>query len=92
MSDEKIRIEVLNAKAQTSRLNDLVEKLNANECNVVKIGNYPTTKVESSRIVTHGQYTEEELEKVKELTGIAKVEVSTEKSTVKFSVIIGAAY
>ena len=91
-TDGKIRIEVLNAKAKTTKLNSLVEKLNENECNVVKIGNYASTKTESSRIVTYGKNTEDELAKIKELTGISKVEASTESSTVKFSIIIGPNY
>lgn len=92
VEDDRIRIEVLNANAKTSRLNDLVEKLNDNDCNVVKIGNFPTNKVESSRIIIHGSYDEKELEKVRDLTGIAMAETSAEKSTVKFSVIIGSQY
>lgn len=91
-SDEKIRIEVLNAKAKSSKLNSLVEKLNENECNVVKIGNYESTKTESSRIITYGKHTKDELDKVKELSGINKIEESLDKSTVKFTIILGAAY
>lgn len=91
-SDEKIRVEVLNANAKTSKMNDLVEKLNSNGCNVVKIGNYPTTKVEASRIITYGKHQTEELEELKTLTGIKKVEESEENVNVKFSVIIGANY
>lgn len=91
-NDEKIRIEVLNANAKTSKMNDLVEKLNSNDCNVVKIGNYPTTKVESSRIITYGKHTSDELEKVKSLSGIKSVEESDESVNVKFTIIIGANY
>ena len=91
-NDSKIRIEVLNANAKTSKMNDLVEKLNADECNVVKIGNYSTSKVETSRIITYGKHTDEELAKVKELTGIKKVEDSDEMVNVKFTIIIGANY
>lgn len=91
-NDEKIRIEVLNANAKTSKMNDLVEKLNSNDCNVVKIGNYPTTKVESSRIITYGKQTSDELEKIKSLSGIKNVEESDENVNVKFTIIIGANY
>lgn len=91
-NDEKIRIEVLNANAKTSKMNDLVEKLNSNDCNVVKIGNYPTTKVESSRIITYGKHTSDELEKIKSLSGIKNVEESDETVNVKFTIIIGANY
>lgn len=93
-TNEKTRVEVLNAKAQTSKLNNLVEKLNSDEnnFNVVKIGNYSSTKVESSRIITYGEYNEDELAKLKELTGISKVEESSEDSTVVFSVLIGPNY
>ncbi len=91
-NDEKIRIEVLNANAKTSKMNDLVEKLNSNDCNVVKIGNYPTTKVESSKIITYGKHTSDELEKIKSLSGIKNVEESDENVNVKFTIIIGANY
>lgn len=91
-NDEKIRIEVLNANAKTSKMNDLVEKLNSNDCNVVKIGNYPTTKVESSRIITYGKHTSDELEKIKSLSGIKNVEESDENVNVKFTIIIGTNY
>ena len=64
----------------------------ADECNVVKIGNYPTSKVETSRIITYGKHTDEELAKVKELTEIKKVEDSDEMVNVKFTIIIGANY
>lgn len=92
ISDGKIRVEVLNANAQTSKINTLVENLNNNNCNVVKIGNYSSTEVESSRIITYGTHTEEELEKIKELTKINKVAESTDQTTVKFSVLIGPNY
>lgn len=91
-NDEKIRIEVLNANAKTSKMNDLVEKLNSNDCNVVKIGNYPTTKVESSRIITYGKHTSDDLEKIKSLSGIKNIEESDENVNVKFTIIIGANY
>lgn len=91
-SDEKTRIELLNANAKTSKMNDLVDKLNSNQCNVVKIGNYPTTKVESSRIIVHGNYDAEELEKVKSLSGIKTTEQSDEVVNVKYTIIIGANY
>lgn len=91
-SDEKIRIEVLSANAKSSKMNSLVEKLNSNGCNVVKIGNYPTTKVEASRIIVHGSCDTEELESVKTLSGIKTTEQSDEIVNVKFTIIIGANY
>jgi hypothetical protein len=90
--DEEIKIEVLSAKAKTSRFNTLVSDLNAGGCNVIKIGNYPTTKVESSRIIVYGKNTEEQLKKVQEISGIKKVEQSTEDTTVTFTIVIGANY
>ncbi|MBR3887707.1 MAG: LCP family protein [Clostridia bacterium] len=90
--DEEIKIEVLSAKAKTSRFNTLVSGLNAGGCNVVKIGNYPTTKVESSRIIVYGKNTDEQLKKVQEISGIKKVEQSTEDTTVTFTIVIGANY
>ncbi len=90
--DEEIKIEVLSAKAKTSRFNTLVSDLNAGGCNVVKIGNYPTTKVESSRVIVYGKNTDEQLKKVQEISGIKKVEQSTEDTTVTFTIVIGANY
>ena len=91
-NDEKIRIEVLSANAKGSKMNNLVEKLNSNGCNVVKVGNYPTTKVEASRIIVHGSCDTEELENVKTLSGIKTTEQSDEIVNVKFTIIIGANY
>lgn len=90
--DEEIKIEVLSAKAKTSRFNTLVSDLNAGGCNVIKIGNYPTTKVESSRIIVYGKNTDEQLKKVQEISGIKKIEQSTEDTTVTFTIVIGANY
>lgn len=92
VSTQKIRLEVLNANAKTSKFNDLVEKLNRSDCNVVKIGNFDTTKIENSRIVTYGTVKEEDLNKIKELTGIKTVENGTEESNLEFTIIIGANY
>ena len=55
----------------------------------MKLGNYPTVQVEPSRIITYGRNTDEELENLKKISGIKKVEESTEKSNVKFTIIIG---
>lgn len=88
----EIKIELLIAKAKTTRVNELAEILAENNCNVVKLGNYQTVQIEPSRIITYGQNTEEELEFLKKISGIKKVEESDEKSNVKFTIIIGANY
>lgn len=88
----EIKIELLIAKAKNARVNELAEILADNNCNVVKLGNYQTVQVEPSRIITYGQNTDEELEFLKEISGIKKVEESDEKSNVKFTIIIGANY
>ncbi len=90
--DEEIKVEVLSAKAKTSRFNELVSSLNNGGCNVVKIGNYQTTQVESSRIIVYGKYNEKDLELVKELSGIKKIEQSTDDTNVTFTIVIGANY
>lgn len=90
--ESQIKVELLNAKAKTSRLTELAETLADNEYNVVKLGNYQTVEVETSRIITYGQNTDEELKKLKEVTGIKKVVESTDASNVKFTIIIGANY
>ena len=91
-SDTRIKIELLNAKSKPARLNELAEKLADNEYNVIKLGNYQTVQVEPSRIITYGKNTEEELEELKKVSGIKKVEESTESTNVKFTIIIGANY
>lgn len=91
-ASNEIRIELLIAKAKTSRVNVLATELGNNGCNVVKLGNYPTTTIEPSRIITYGQHSEEELELVKKLSGINKVEESNDKANVKFTIIVGANY
>lgn len=88
----KIRLEVLNAGNNMNVLNKVVENLNESGFDVVKIGNYPTTKVETSRIIDYGNATEGEIEELKKLLNISKVEESSDDTTVKFSVIIGANY
>lgn len=90
--DDRIKIELLNAKSKSARLNDLVETLADNDYNVIKLGNYQTVQVEPARIITYGKNTEEELENLKKVTGIKKVEESTETTNVKFTIIIGANY
>ncbi len=93
VSEKKIKLELLNASANMSILNDVVEMLNEDEFDVVKIGNYPTTKTENSRIIDYGNGTEDELKSLSEILGISTVEKSEEKSTnVKYSVIIGQNY
>ncbi len=90
--ETKIKVELLNAKAKTNRLTELAETLANNDYNVVKLGNYQTVQVETSRIITYGKNTDEELKDLKEVTGIKKVEESDESSNVKFTIIIGANY
>ena len=90
--ENKIRLEVLNAGNNMTTLNNIVEKLNEGEFDVVKIGNYPTIKVETSRIIDYGTGTKEELEDLKKVLKITTVEESTETTNVKYSVIIGANY
>lgn len=89
----KVRLEVLNASFDASILNDVVEKLNGNNFDVVKIGNYNTTKTEKSRIIDYGIGTEEELNSLKELLKINNVEKAEDlNAKVKYSVILGQNY
>ena len=93
VTSEKVRLEVLNASSNMTILNSVVEKLNENDFDVVKIGNYNTSVTETSRIIDYGHGTEEELKELKELLNISKVEEATDESvTVKYSVIIGQNY
>lgn len=89
----KIKLELLNASANMSILNAVVELLNEGEFDVVKIGNYPTTKTEASRIIDYGIGSEEEIKALSEELGIYTVEKSEEKvNNIKYSVIIGQNY
>ena len=88
----KVRLEVLNAGNNMTVLNKVVEALNAGDFDVVKIGNYPTTKNESSRIIDYGMGTADELAELKESLNIKNVETSNDTSNVKYTVIIGTNY
>lgn len=89
----KTRLEVLNANNTTKVLNRVVEVLNNGEFDVVKIGNYPTTKLENSRIVDYGKGTEEELKALKDILKITNVEKQEDSSSkVKYTIIIGEKY
>ena len=91
--ESKVRLEVLNASTDASILNDVVEKLNNEDFDVVKIGNYNTTTTETSRIIDYGIGTDEELAELKEILNISKVDKSEDSTvTVKYSVIIGQNY
>lgn len=87
--NEKIKIELLIAKAKNSKVTELANKLSENNCNVIKLGNYNSTEIEKSRIITYGYHTDEELEMIKNISGIKKVETSDEESSVKFTIILG---
>ena len=89
----KTRLEVLNTSSNVTILNEIVETLNEGNFDVIKIGNFKTTKNESSRIIDYGIGTDEELNELKEILGINKVEFEEDSSSmVKYSVIIGQNY
>lgn len=67
IKSSKTRLEVLNTSSNVTILNEIVEELNAEDFDVVKIGNFKTTKNEVSRIIDYGIGTEDELNELKEL-------------------------
>ena len=92
VKDEKIKIEVLNAGAQNSLFNAVVEKLNSNGFFVSRIGNYESSEKELSRIICHDQDISK-LEELQKLVGISKTEndIKTD-SSVEYTIIIGPMY
>ena len=92
VKDEKIKIEVLNAGAQNSLFNAVVEKLNSNGFFVSRIGNYESSEKELSRIICHDQDISK-LEELQKLVGISKTEndIKTD-SSVDYTIIIGPMY
>ena len=93
VQSQKARLEVLNASSDMSILSRVVEKLNEKDFDVVKIGNYNTTVTESSRIINYGKGIDSEIEELKEILNISKVEnVEDETAKVKYSIIIGQNY
>lgn len=70
-----------------------MEELEENNYNVIKIGKFKTSSNETSRIIDYGIGTQEELESLKEILGITKVEEKEDESSmVKYSIIIGQNY
>lgn len=93
IKDTKIRLEVLNTNSDVNVLNKVVEELEENNYNVIKIGKFKTSSNETSRIIDYGIGTQEELESLKEILGITKVEEKEDESSmVKYSIIIGQNY
>lgn len=88
----KTRVELLNAGTSSSVMNRLVDELRKENFYVVKIGNYDTTKNEGSRIIDHGYGSEVTLNKLKEVIGVTKTELSNDESTVAYTIIVGPYY
>lgn len=90
--DTRLRIEVLNAGTTSSIFTAVVEKLNTAGYYVSKVGNYSSEQAsEYSRIIAYSE-DKEEAEKIKNLLGISKNEISEEVKTVDYTVIIGPMY
>lgn len=89
---DAIKIEILNAGTTTKKVNDLVSKLKSDGFYVVKIGNYETTKNESSRVIDYGTSSDTVLDKLKKVVSVSKVEQVTGKSSVDYTVILGPNY
>ena len=91
-TDNVIRVELLNAGTSASIINSLVDKLKKQDFYVVKIGNYETTKNESSRIIDYGTGSTSTLNKLKEILELSNIEDVQGKSSVDYTVIIGPNY
>lgn len=90
--DNAIRIELLNAGTTLSTINNVVDKLKKQDFYVVKIGNYETTKIESSRIIDYGTGSTSALNKLKGIVELSNIEDVHGKSNVDYTVIIGPNY
>lgn len=88
--DERLRIEVLNASANSDLLVKITEKLNENGYFVTKTGNYTSSKTENSRIISYSDT--DNGEGLKKLLGISKLEEEKNEANVDFTVIIGTNY
>ncbi len=87
-----IRVELLNAGTTSNVINNLVDKLRKENFYVVKIGNYDTSKKETSRIIDYGTTSEDLLHDLMLVTGITKTETSSEESSVAYTIIVGPYY
>lgn len=92
LSEEAVRIELLNAGTTSSVINRVVKQLKEQNFYVVKIGNYDTTKKENSKIIDYGYGSEVLLNKLKDTINIDKTEGSSEESDVAYTIIIGPYY
>lgn len=87
-----VRVELLNAGTTSKNINDLVDKLKKENFYVVKIGNYDTSQKEASRIIDYGAASEDILHDLMLITGVTKTEVSNEKTSVAYTIIVGPYY
>ena len=87
-----IRIELLNAGTSAKVINELVDKLKEDNFYVVKIGNYETTKTETSRIIDYGTGSSTVLSKLKKLVNLTKTEDVPGQSSVDYTIILGPNY
>lgn len=91
-SGDAIRVELLNAGTTTKVVNDLVDKLKEENFYVVKIGNYETTKNETTRIVDYGTAEVDVLKTLKRVSKVTKTEEVSGQSSVDYTVILGPSY
>lgn len=91
-SADAIRVELLNAGTTASVINRLVDKLKEKNFYVVKIGNYDTTRIETSRIIDYGTGSTSDLNKLKGIVDLSKVEDVPGKSSVDYTIILGPNY
>ena len=87
-----IRVELLNAGTTSIVINNLVDKLKKENFYVVKIGNYDTSKKETSRIIDYGTTSVDILHDLMLVTGVTKTETSDEESSVAYTIIVGPYY
>lgn len=91
-NSNKIRLELLNAGANSKMVNLVIESLNNSGYYVAKTGNYSSTETELSRIIYYSDSKQEELEQLKDKLGISQTYNNMEENTVDFTVILGPLY
>ena len=89
-SSEKVKIEVLNGSGSSSKLNEVVNSLEANGFSVTQTGNTSTTN--NTTVIDRSDLSQTDTEKLKETLGIENITTGDSSSSIDATVIIGTDY
>lgn len=87
---EKVKIEVLNGSGSSSKLNEVVNSLEANGFSVTQTGNTSTTN--NTTVIDRSDLSQTDTEKLKETLGIENITTGDSSSSIDATVIIGTDY